>query len=48
MLAYINIYDKLIEEDTSNFLIDRTRSDAAHSLLIKAANEALNDRELRE
>ena len=46
MVAYLEIYDKLIGEDTSNFLKDRQRSDEAHKLLIEMAGKALNDKDI--
>lgn len=46
MIAYLEVYDRLIQEDVYNFVTDRKRSDAAHNLLIKAAHKALNDRDL--
>jgi hypothetical protein len=48
MIAYLEVYDRLIQEDTNNFVTDRKRSDMAHAYLIKAAKKALNDRDLAE
>lgn len=46
MLAYIEIYDSLIEKDINNFVTNRKVSDAAHSMLINAAKKALNDKDI--
>ena len=46
MLAYLAIYDKLIEEDINNFRTNRKKSDVAHNLLIKVAGKALNDKDI--
>ena len=46
MLAYLEIYDKLIGEDTDNFYHSRKRSDEAHQLLIKTAKKAIHDKDI--
>jgi hypothetical protein len=43
MLAYLEIFDSLIERDINNFITNRKESDAAHDLLIEAAKKALDD-----
>ena len=46
-LAYLELYDDLIEEDTSNFVTNRKRADIAHNLLVQVAEKALNDKDLQ-